>query len=38
MAQRAHAHVTEVPAGHLSLVTRPDVVTRVITAAAEAVH
>ncbi|MFE2581064.1 alpha/beta fold hydrolase [Streptomyces sp. NPDC059378] len=38
MAQRAHAHVTEVPAGHLSLVTRPDVVTRVIVEAAETVR
>ncbi|KUN03608.1 hypothetical protein AQI95_23020 [Streptomyces yokosukanensis] len=38
MAERAHAHMTEVPAGHLSLVTRPDVVTRVITEAAEAVR
>ncbi|MGW1006100.1 alpha/beta fold hydrolase [Streptomyces sp. NPDC002520] len=37
MAKRANAHVTEVAAGHLSLVTRPDVVTRVITAAARSV-
>ncbi|MFE5038067.1 hypothetical protein [Streptomyces sp. NPDC056683] len=34
MARRAGAHVTEVKAGHLSLVTRPDVVTRVIREAA----
>ncbi|MFB7504518.1 alpha/beta fold hydrolase [Streptomyces broussonetiae] len=38
MAERAHARTTEVAAGHLSLVTRPDVVTRVITEAAEAVR
>ncbi|MFD3588170.1 alpha/beta fold hydrolase [Streptomyces sp. NPDC058683] len=37
MARRAGAHVTEVKAGHLSLVTRPDVVTRVITEAADSV-
>ncbi|MFD4503732.1 alpha/beta fold hydrolase [Streptomyces sp. NPDC058457] len=37
MARRAGAHVTEVKAGHLSLVTRPDVVTRVITEAAASV-
>lgn len=34
MARRVGAHVTEVKAGHLSLVTRPDVVTRVIREAA----
>jgi len=37
MARRAGAHVTEVKAGHLSLVTRPDVVTHVITEAADSV-
>ncbi|WP_089104217.1 alpha/beta fold hydrolase [Streptomyces hyaluromycini] len=37
MARRAGAHVTEVEAGHLSLVTRPDVVTRVIKEAAGSV-
>lgn len=36
-ARRAGAHVTEVRAGHLSLVTRPDVVTRVIREAAGSV-
>ncbi|GKQ34104.1 alpha/beta fold hydrolase [Streptomyces sp. A012304] len=34
MAERAHARITEVKAGHLSLVTRPDVVADTITAAA----
>ncbi|MGY5047104.1 thiamine pyrophosphate-binding protein [Streptomyces sp. 900105755] len=34
MARRADAQVTEVKAGHLSLVTRPDVVTRPIEEAA----
>lgn len=37
MAQRAHAHVTKVRAGHLSMVSRPGVVTKVITEAAHAV-
>ncbi|MGW1162888.1 alpha/beta fold hydrolase [Streptomyces sp. NPDC002519] len=37
MAERANAHVTEVNAGHLSLVTHPEVVTRVITSAANSV-
>ena len=35
MAMRAHAHITKVPAGHLSLVSAPGVVTRVIEAAAK---
>ncbi|MGW0627807.1 alpha/beta fold hydrolase [Streptomyces sp. NPDC002758] len=38
MARRANAHITEVKAGHLSLITRPDAVTRVITTAAETVR
>ncbi|MFI1332934.1 alpha/beta fold hydrolase [Streptomyces sp. NPDC020845] len=38
MAQRANAHITEVEAGHLSLITRPDTVADVITSAAEAVR
>jgi hypothetical protein len=37
MAQRAHAHITEVRAGHLSMVSQPGVVTKVITEAAHAV-
>ncbi|MGY5122942.1 hypothetical protein ACWC2H_45145 [Streptomyces sp. 900105755] len=37
MARRAGAHVAEVKAGLLSLVTRPDVVTRVIREAAGSV-
>ncbi|MGY5060959.1 hypothetical protein ACWDFR_44115 [Streptomyces sp. 900105755] len=37
MARRAGAHAAEVKAGHLSLVTRPDVVTRVIREAAGSV-
>lgn len=36
MADRAGAHVTRVDAGHLSLITRPADVTRVIVAAADA--
>jgi pimeloyl-ACP methyl ester carboxylesterase len=36
MANRAHAHVTEINAGHLSLITNPDAVTRVIIDAAGA--
>ena len=36
MSQRAHAHVTEINAGHLSLISRPGAVTRVIIAAAQA--
>ncbi|KUJ36283.1 hypothetical protein ADL25_33645 [Streptomyces sp. NRRL F-5122] len=38
MARRADAHITEVKAGHLSLITRPDVVTRVIAAATQSVR
>ncbi|MEV6991954.1 alpha/beta fold hydrolase [Streptomyces sp. NPDC093228] len=38
LARRADAHITEVKAGHLSLITRPDVVTRVIAAAARSVR
>lgn len=37
MAERAHAHITKVRAGHLSMVSRPDVVAKVITEAAHAV-
>lgn len=37
MAQRAHAHITEVHAGHLSMVSQPGVVAKVITEAAQAV-
>jgi pimeloyl-ACP methyl ester carboxylesterase len=36
MAQRIHAHVTRVRAGHLAMVAAPDVVAKVITAAAKA--
>jgi pimeloyl-ACP methyl ester carboxylesterase len=36
MSQRAHAHITEINAGHLSLISNPDAVTRVILAAARA--
>jgi pimeloyl-ACP methyl ester carboxylesterase len=36
MAQRIHAHITKVRAGHLSMVSRPGVVAKVITAAARA--
>jgi pimeloyl-ACP methyl ester carboxylesterase len=36
MAQRIHAHITRVRAGHLSMVAAPGVVARVITAAAKA--
>jgi len=34
MANRAHAHITEVRAGHLSMISRPDAVTKVIEEAA----
>jgi len=34
MSQRAHAHITKIDAGHLSLSSNPDAVTRVIPAAA----
>jgi pimeloyl-ACP methyl ester carboxylesterase len=36
MAQRIHAHITRVKAGHLSMVAAPGVVAKVITAAAKA--
>ena len=36
MSQRAHAHITEINAGHLSLISNPNAVTRVILAAARA--
>ncbi len=36
MAQRMHAHITRVRAGHLSMVAAPGVVAKVITAAAKA--
>jgi pimeloyl-ACP methyl ester carboxylesterase len=36
MAKRAHAHITEVDAPHLSMISNPDVVARVITQAARA--
>jgi pimeloyl-ACP methyl ester carboxylesterase len=37
MANRAHAHVTEVKAGHLSMISQPDAVTKVILEAARSV-
>jgi pimeloyl-ACP methyl ester carboxylesterase len=36
MSQRAKAHITEIDAGHLSLISHPGAVTRVIFAAARA--
>jgi pimeloyl-ACP methyl ester carboxylesterase len=36
MAQRIHAHITRVKAGHLSMVADPSVIAKVITAAAKA--
>ena len=36
MSRRAHAHITEINAGHLSLISAPCAVTRVILAAARA--
>jgi len=36
MAQRAGAHITDVKAGHLSLISKPQVVTRVILQAVQA--
>jgi pimeloyl-ACP methyl ester carboxylesterase len=36
MAQRMHAHITRVHAGHLSMIAEPAAVVRVITAAARA--
>jgi pimeloyl-ACP methyl ester carboxylesterase len=38
MATRAHSHVTRVPASHLSMLSRPDTVTNLITAAARATN
>jgi len=37
MASRAHAHITEVRAGHLSMISQPDAVTKVIEEAARSV-
>jgi len=37
MSQRAHARITEVDSGHLSLISRPGAVTGVIIAAARAI-
>ena len=36
MAHRAHAHVTQINAGHLTLITSPGAVARVIIDAADA--
>ena len=36
MAERAGAHITDVNAGHLSLISQPSVVTRVILEAVQA--
>jgi pimeloyl-ACP methyl ester carboxylesterase len=36
MAKRAHAHITKINSGHLSLITHPGAVTRVIIEAAQA--
>jgi len=36
MSQRAHAHITKIDAGHLSLISNPRAVTHVILAAARA--
>jgi hypothetical protein len=36
-AQHAGAHISDVPAGHLSLISNPSAVTRVILAAAAAI-
>ena len=36
MAQRAGAHITDVNAGHLSLIAKPSIVTRVILKAVKA--
>ena len=33
----AHAHITEVKAGHLSMISQPDAVTKVILEAAQSV-
>lgn len=37
MAERAHAHITRVWAGHLSMLSQPGMVARVIAEAAHAV-
>jgi pimeloyl-ACP methyl ester carboxylesterase len=37
MANRAHAHITKVKAGHLSMISQPDAVTKVILEAAQSV-
>ena len=37
MANRAHAHITQVKAGHLSMISQPDAVTKVILKAARSV-
>jgi pimeloyl-ACP methyl ester carboxylesterase len=37
MAKRAHAHITEVKAGHLSMISQPAAVTKVILDAAQSV-
>jgi pimeloyl-ACP methyl ester carboxylesterase len=36
MAHRAHAHITEINAGHLGLITNPGTVARVVIDAADA--
>ena len=36
MSRRAKAHITKIEAGHLSLISNPGAVTRVILAAARA--
>jgi pimeloyl-ACP methyl ester carboxylesterase len=35
MARRAHSHITKVRAGHLSMISQPAAVTKVILAAAQ---
>jgi hypothetical protein len=37
MANRAHAQITEVKAGHLSMISQPAAVTKVILEAAQSV-
>ena len=37
MSKRASAHITEIDSGHLSLISHPGAVTRVIIAAAQAI-
>jgi pimeloyl-ACP methyl ester carboxylesterase len=36
MAQRAHAHITEIDASHVSLISHPDAVEQIVAAAAHA--